>query len=431
MSIKNPTSFHKKPPLRDVSSLKEAAWFNNGALSQIFSLLNKEGQEVRVVGGAVRNHLCDEPVIDVDLATTWHPDGLIAQIKNAGLTFIPTGIEHGTLTLMIDELSFEITSLRADVKTDGRHAIVEFGTDWGQDAQRRDFTMNALYVSSDGKLHDPLGTGLQDLEARHVRFIGVPGQRIQEDYLRILRFFRFAASYSDVPYDEGALRACLEHRDGLQQLSAERIAVELIKILTLRNPRDVLICLYQNGFLCSLLGCAPNLLPTLRLIDIEQSLGIAANRVLRLALLTVYHKGDSARIAARLRLSKSQEKTLSVLGDCPVIDSFSGEEKNLQLFKNAHYLLGKDRFRKAFLASWAKSAQSINNERLSELYHLSIDWPCVEFPVGGQDLIDAGISPGPALGAVLKELERIWLVGNMDLTKENLLEGLKPLDLNE
>src|SRR5665213_2297634 len=230
-------------------SLCGAAWLTGGALPRLLEVLDRDGEEARAVGGAVRNELLGLPVAEVDVATTAVPDKVVKRVTAAGFKPVPTGIEHGTVTVVIDKQPFEVTTLRKDIETDGRHAKVAFGRDWKVDAERRDFTINALSVTREGAVYDYAG-GLADLEERRVRFIGDPAKRIAEDYLRILRFFRFHAAYgtSDHPYTEG-IAACIAGRSGLDQLSRERVRMELMKLVVAARARRRRLsrCLREPG----------------------------------------------------------------------------------------------------------------------------------------------------------------------------------------
>jgi poly(A) polymerase len=217
----------------------DAAWLREPPLSEILSLLDKAGEEARVVGGAIRNTLLGEPRGDVDIATTAVPAEVMRRAERAGFKPVPTGIEHGTVTVVADGRPFEVTTLREDIETFGRHARVVFGRSWRRDAERRDFTMNALSASRDGTIHDYVG-GRADIAARRVRFIGNPATRIAEDYLRILRFFRFHAAYGEGAPDPDALVACVAARAGLEQLSRERIRMELIRLLVTKGAASML-----------------------------------------------------------------------------------------------------------------------------------------------------------------------------------------------
>jgi tRNA nucleotidyltransferase/poly(A) polymerase len=213
----------------------KAPWLNDPGLQTLLKVLSANGEQARIAGGAVRNTLLGEPVADVDIATTNEPRQSIARTEAAGFKVVPTGIDHGTVTVVADGKAYEVTTLRADIETDGRRAKVAFGRDWEADAERRDFTINALYADANGTVIDLVG-GLTDLEGRTLRFIGDPEQRIREDYLRILRFFRFFAWYGSGRPDAEGLKACARLKDGLEQLSAERVWSELKKLLSAPDP---------------------------------------------------------------------------------------------------------------------------------------------------------------------------------------------------
>ncbi len=286
-------------------SLKDAAWLQQAETKRVFAALAAPGIETRAVGGAVRDTLLGLKVAEVDLATTALPEKVIALARGADLKAVPTGIEHGTVTVVANGVPFEVTTLRRDVETFGRHAVVAFTQDWQEDARRRDFTLNALYAGSDGELFDPLG-GYGDLAAGRVRFIGDAEARIKEDYLRILRFFRFNAYYGKGPLDAAGLAACVRLRAGLDQLSAERVAGELRKLLVAPQATRAVEALFDYGLLTQLLGGVPRLVRFERLVAAEEALGLAPDAALRLAALAVFVKEDAERLAARLRLSNNE-----------------------------------------------------------------------------------------------------------------------------
>ena len=295
-------------------SLKDAAWLQQAETKRVFAALAGPGIETRAVGGAVRNTLLGLPVAEVDLATTALPETVIALARGADLKAVPTGIEHGTVTVVANGVPFEVTTLRRDVETFGRHATVAFTEDWQEDARRRDFTLNALYAGSDGELFDPLG-GYADLAAGRVRFIGDAEARIKEDYLRILRFFRFNAYYGKGPLDAAGLAACVQLRAGLDQLSAERVAGELRKLLVAPQAVRAVEALFDYGLLTQLLGGVPRLLRFARLVAAEEALGLPPDAALRLAALAVFVKEDAERLAARLRLSNNELAVLLLGAD--------------------------------------------------------------------------------------------------------------------
>src|SRR5205823_1687093 len=255
----------------------DAGCLREGALAELLAVLDRDGEEARVVGGAVRNALLDEPIGDIDVATTAVPAEVARRVTAAGFKAVPTGIAHGTVTVVVEGRPFEVTTLRQDVETDGRHAKVAFGRDWRRDAERRDFTMNALFLARDGTIHDHVG-GLADLAERRVRFIGVPEQRIAEDYLRILRFFRFHAAYGDGgPPDAAGLRACIAARAGLETLSRERVRMEMLKLLVARHVVPALAVMTEAGLLEAVLGGVPLLASFSNMIKLEAALALAGD----------------------------------------------------------------------------------------------------------------------------------------------------------
>ncbi len=274
-------------------SVANAEWFLKPETQAVFACLNREGFEARVVGGAVRNTLLDEPVREVDFATTARPEDTLRMAAQAGFKTAPTGISHGTVTLIVHGIPFEVTTLRQDVETHGRHATVAFGEDWAEDARRRDFTMNALYAGSKGDVYDPLG-GAGDLLARRVRFVGDARTRIQEDYLRILRFFRFSARYAQGAFDREGVAAAIFERLGLQRLSRERIRSELLHILVARRAMDAIEVMDQSGLLILILGGVARRERFNRLCRIEAALGLWPDPIFRLAALGVFIREDAA-----------------------------------------------------------------------------------------------------------------------------------------
>ncbi len=287
-------------------SIAGAAWLTTGALSRLLGVLDTGGEEARVVGGAVRNALLGLPVAEINVATTAVPEEVVKRAGAAGFKPVPTGIEHGTVTVVIDKQPFEVTTLRKDIETDGRHAKVAFGRDWKTDAERRDFTINALSAKRDGTVYDYAG-GLDDLAARRVRFIGDPGKRIAEDYLRILRFFRFHAAYgtSDHPDAEG-IAACIAGRDGLAQLSRERVRMELMKLLVATHAVPALISMTDAGLLLRVLGGVSYLGAFENMAKAEAAIGAAAR--FRTPARRARRDGGGGRRAARTEVAADQQR---------------------------------------------------------------------------------------------------------------------------
>src|SRR6201996_2611261 len=274
----------------------DASWLRPGAAARVLALLDCNGSEARVIGGAVRNALLGAPIGDIDIATTALPDEVVRRAKAAGIKSVPTGIEHGTVTLVADGEPFEVTTLREDVETFGRKAKVAFGRDWARDAERRDFTINGLSVDAGGFVHDHVG-GLADIEARRVRFIGDPDSRIAEDYLRILRFFRIHAAYGAGAPDRAGYLACIKGRAGLAALSAERVRMELIKLMIAPGAADAVVAMAEGGLLSSILGGVAYTGTFAAMIEAEGALALEPSAIRRLGALAVAVTEDAKRLS--------------------------------------------------------------------------------------------------------------------------------------
>jgi poly(A) polymerase len=389
-------------------SLRDAAWLREGGLARLLAVLNRDDEEARVVGGAVRNALLGEPIAEFDLATTAVPDEVIRRAKAAGFKPVPTGIEHGTVTVVIEGRPFEVTSLREDVETFGRHAAVQFGRDWRVDAERRDFTMNALSVGADGVVHDSVG-GLADLKARRVRFIGDANKRIAEDYLRILRFFRFHAAYGHGAPDAAGLHACIAARAGLDQLSRERVRMELLKLLLARHATAALAVMAESGLLLPVLGGVPDLAGFENMAKVEAAAGIQADPVQRLGALGARITEDGERLWQRLRLSNAEHERLQSMSEAWWRISPANEKEARALL----YRLGPERFVDRVLIAWARSwtdsSRAANDAPWRTLAALPERWTAPVFPLKAADFIERGVEKGPALGAAMHEAEEAWI----------------------
>ncbi|MGH6850306.1 MAG: CCA tRNA nucleotidyltransferase, partial [Methylocella sp.] len=282
-----------------------AVLFDDKDLLAVFAALDQVGEETRIVGGALRNTLLGRPAHEIDLATTHLPEAVMARATTAGLRVVPTGVAHGTVTVLAGERTFEVTTLREDIATDGRHAKVRFGRSFETDALRRDFTMNALSMTRDGTLFD-YTCGLGDIAARRVRFIGEPARRIAEDYLRILRFFRFSADFGEGLLDSAGRLAAIRQKGGLARLSRERVRVELLKLLSARQAARVCADICADGLLHPLIACVPNPARLRRVAAIVPP----QDPLLRLAALCVELPEDAARLRERLRLSNAEAERL-------------------------------------------------------------------------------------------------------------------------
>lgn len=413
--------------VRTAPSLADADWLAWPQTQAVFAALSQDGHEARAVGGAVRNTLLGLPVKEIDLATTAAPEVAMGLAKRAGLKAVPTGIDHGTVTIIAEHQPFETTTLRTDVETYGRKAKVAFTDDWTQDARRRDFTINALYAGADGTLFDPLG-GLADIEQRRVRFIGDARERIREDFLRILRFFRFNAVYAAPPYDADGLAACVSEREGLSHLSPERVHTELLRLLAAGGAAPSLWAMFDYGLLVDVLGGVPYLPRCERLIALEAALGREPDALLRLAALTVAVAEDAGWLRDRFRLSNAEHARLVRAADYAVLihrlrPNGAIDEHEA---KAALYRLGRDAFADQVLIAWAESAAP-DDAAWRDLYGLPERWTAPEFPLRGQDLMDLGVAMGPHVGELLHRLEADWIAGDFRLDRDGLLAAARKL----
>jgi len=407
--------------------LVSADWLARPATQAVFAALAAQGHAARAVGGAVRNALLGRPVVDVDIATTAKPDDVIAAAGAAGLCAVPTGIAHGTVTVLADRVTYEVTTLRRDVETHGRHATVAFTDDWAADARRRDFTINALYCSADGEVFDPLG-GAADIDARRVRFIGDPRARIREDYLRILRFFRLTAEYAAGAPDAEGLVACVLERDGLQRLSAERIRQELLRLLVAPRAPALVGAMLDYGLLPLVLGLAPR--PTLlrRLADLEAALGSVPHAILRLAALAVEVPEDASRLTERLRLSNDERDRLVRLAtNVPGL----GRPVSDAAARAYLYAEGAVAYRDRILMAWARSADAADSQSWRTRLALPERWQPPRFPLGGADVMALGVPAGPRVGELLRAVEAWWIAGDFAADEIGLRKELQRLAMPE
>ena len=391
--------------------LADAGWLRVAPLARALSILNSGGEEARVVGGAARNALMGLPLSDIDIATTAPPDEVVRRAAADGLRAVPTGIDHGTVTLVVDGTPFEVTTLRQDVETFGRKAKVAFGRDWKVDAERRDFTMNALSISADGVVHDYVD-GLADLEAHRVRFIGDPARRIAEDYLRILRFFRFQASYAHGAPDPAGLHACIVARDGLRNLSRERVRAELMKLLVAPYAVPTLVVMAEAGFAELLLGGLALLASFANMIKVEEAAEVAPDAVRRLGALGVLIDEDAERLQEKLRLFNSEYERLASIADCWWrVSPALGEAGARELL----YRLGPDRYVDRVLLAWTRAPQGAADPAWRALVALPTRWTAPRFPLKSNDLVARGVSRGPALGVALRAAEEAWIIAGFPL----------------
>lgn len=395
-----PTRHPALPP-----RLSTHGWLADPALRDVFACLASGGFEARAVGGAVRNALMGLPIADIDIATPARPDEVIRLAEAAGLQAIPTGIEHGTVTVVARHKGFEVTTLRRDIETDGRHARVTFSTDWAEDARRRDFTINALYCGADGTVHDPLG-GWSDVEARRVRFIGDAKERINEDVLRILRFFRFTAEYVAGNPDAESLAACEALQHGIDQLSGERLRAELLKLVLTPRASGIARIMARSGLLQRVTGNDTDVDAMDRLVQLEDALGRPPSAILRLAALASRSTAAARSVADRLRLSNSESAVLVRAADRDAGSHVTASEHDARL---AIYRLGRDTFENDVLLSWAYCGDSLDDEAWRARYGLGERFPRPVLPVRGSDILALGIPPGPEVGRILRAFEDWWI----------------------
>lgn len=403
-----------------------AEWLDAKPLRKVFAAFDVAHAEVRVVGGAIRNTLIDRPVIDVDLATPAIPEAVIQLARTAGLGSHPTGIDHGTVTLVSDGVGFEVTTLRRDIETDGRHATVAFTQSWDEDARRRDFTINALYCTPDGTIYDPMG-GLADLRRRRVRFIGDAEARIREDYLRILRFFRFSAEYGKGRLDADGLAATIKLRQGLAQLAAERIRAELLKLLAAPYAAEVVRTMHESGILDLILSGKVHPERLARLQAIESNLGRPPDVICGLAALAVSGPDIVDALAQRLRLSNSEASALkAAVSVNPDIDPARTDTSACAVL----YRLGAVAFRRAVFVSWARSDASAADPAWRRRALLTDRWSPPTMPFSGSDVLALGVPAGPAVGSILKAFESWWIASAFPADRAEQAAQLKALAKN-
>jgi poly(A) polymerase len=401
--------------MTDARVLDDAPWLKSGPTTRVLELLNRNGEESRVVGGAVRNALLKIPIGDIDIATTALPDEVIRRARAAGIKSVPTGIEHGTVTLVVDGQPLEITTLREDIETFGRKAKVAFGRDWVRDAQRRDFTINGLSVDAGGIVHDYVG-GLDDILAKRVRFIGDPNQRLAEDYLRILRFFRMHAAYGAGEPDRAGYLACIGARAGLANLSAERVRMEMLKLMVAEGAVGAVAAMADGGLLLPIFGGIAYTGPFAVMIAAERLLGVEPSAIRRLGALAVAVTEDAKRLAMRLRLTNAETKTLDSMGHrwwrLAGMDEATARRRL--------YRLGETRYRDRLMLAWARAGAGADSAQWRQLATLPERWSAPKFPLKAADFVARGIAEGPALGQTLALAEDAWLAADFPLDQSAL-----------
>ncbi|MFE1598565.1 CCA tRNA nucleotidyltransferase [Methylobacterium sp. ID0610] len=374
-------------------------------LQRVLAALDAPGEETRLVGGAVRDALLGRRVADVDLATTLLPDEVVRRVAEAGLKPVPTGISHGTVTVVAEGEPFEVTTLREDIETDGRHAVVRFGRDFARDAERRDFTINALSADPAGGLHDTVG-GIPDLAAGRVRFIGAAAQRIREDYLRVLRFFRFHARYGRGAMDPEGLAASIAAREGLGLLSRERVRGELLKLLVAPRAAEVAAILSGTGLLQRLIGGIGDLGRLGRLCGRED----APDAVRRLGALAVLAPPDADRLREGLRLSKAEHARLAAYADAAASLHGAPAPLDVAAIRRQVARFGVQAVSDAVLVLAGEPTPVLTDPAARALAAFTAgDAQAPAFPLTGAGLVSRGIRPGPGLGRALAAARAAWL----------------------
>lgn len=403
--------------------MKGETWLEAHSLQRLFDALEPHGR-ARVAGGAVRDALLGRLVADVDIATDIQPADVTAILKQAGIKTVPTGLEHGTVTAVAGHGEtdvYQITTLRLDIETDGRRAKVAFTDDWSADAGRRDLTMNALYCSRHGELFDPLG-GFDDLRAGRVRFVGNASRRIEEDYLRILRFFRFNAVFGHAAFDTQGLAACVAHRQGLDRLSGERIHQEMFKLLPAQGAVATIGAMEDSGILEHVIPVHCDVARFTRMCAIEARCGQAADGLLRLAGLALQQPDDALRLRKKLMLTNAQLARLEALvADRPAFDKRIAQPK----LKETLYRLGAATFIDMALFDWAASNAQPDDSAWADIVRRALNWQPPEFPLGGADVMSHGIERGPRVGEILHAVETWWIAAGFPNDETLVRDELK------
>ena len=406
-------------PTIDGGRLKDRRLLAEGRLARALKALDGDGEETRLVGGAVRDLALGLPLGDFDLATTAPPEVTMKRARAVGFKVAPTGLKHGTVTVIVDGLPIETTTLREDIETDGRHAKVRFGRDFAQDARRRDFTINALSLDRDGFVHDYTG-GLADLGARRVRFIGDARSRIREDFLRSLRFFRFSAGYGEGALDSAGLLAAIQERDGLALLSRERVRAELMKLLKARRAGEVVAQCCEAGLLGPLIASAADPARLRRLIAVEAARASPPDPLMRLAALGLAIVEDGERLRDRLRLSNAEYERLA--GAAGALEGLHGLHAPPSLGDLSALLFARKRTaaQDALTLAHIDAAAAPDDSAFASAFRFLSDTPEPTLPFTGADIVARGIAQGQGVGAVLKDLQALWIRAGLPKEPEQL-----------
>ena len=410
--------------MTEISLASHALVRNRDAQAVLTALNAVQADCARLVGGCVRDAVLGKLAHDIDIATQLAPEAVIAALQAAGIKVVPTGLAHGTVTAIPAGKPVEVTTLRTDVATDGRYAEVVFTDDWLADAQRRDLTMNALYCDAQGRVFDPVGTGVADAKAGRVRFVGNAETRVTEDYLRILRFFRFHAFYGTGPLDPVALAACAAHQDGIARLSVERVWMELKRLLAAPDPRVVLEAMAKTGVLAAILPEAEGPEALQHLVEIENSLFLDPEALQRLMALLPRDPTRVAGLVSRLKLSSAEgDRLLAWASDQTGIQSYLSARE----VRRALYWMGTPLYLDRVRLAWAQDPEPRRTSQWRAMIALSSGFVAPRFPVTGEQVLAAGARPGPAIGHILRELERWWVENDFTEDEMGLVERLKAL----
>ncbi len=404
-----------------ITSITQAAWLKAAETQKLIAALEAARADAsRFVGGCVRNTLMGHEVDDIDVATQLTPDQVTEICAKAGFAAHPTGIEHGTITVVVNHKPFEVTTLRRDVSTDGRRATVAFTESWEEDAQRRDFRINALYADAQGQIHDPTGGGIDDARAGRVIFIGDARQRIREDYLRILRFFRFNAWYAKTPLDPKGLEACADLVAGLDSLSVERIWKETKKLLAAPDPRAAWEGMSAIEVRARALPEMSNETRLDALVSLEVDLMLDVDPTVRVAA-ALTDRESAKTLARRLKLSNEErDRLVAALGDDEKITSYM----SLREMRRAIYRIGNQAFRDRVMLAWAGAGGEKAQQWRALVAHGQM-WTPPKLPLSGDEVMAAGVPAGPKVGVVMREVEDWWIDADFPDDKLSVIERLK------
>lgn len=392
---------------------------------KIFSLLNEKEDTARFVGGCVRDSIIGLKTNDIDIATKLNPEDVVKILGSESIKVVPTGIDHGTVSVFSKDFNFEITTLRSDISTDGRHAEVIFSDSWEEDSLRRDFTINSIYLKQNGELYDP-HNGIQNLKDKKIIFIGNPDERINEDYLRILRFFRFNAFYgnNNLKLSSDSIKACIKNKNKIKKLSSERVQNEFFKILNSSDPYFIVSIMRKIEILDLLFEHKVETKIFKKLLLIEKENSFSKNHILRFASLALKNKKINSNNLQMFNFSKKERKELCLLTN----QEFEIHNKlNKSDIKKILYSIDRKTLKDMAKLSWALSNNRVTNKNWKNILS-QIDKVAIPiFPLKAKDILDYGLEEGPIIGEILKTVEQDWIDSNFEHNKEDLLFKLKAI----